>query len=158
MDRGSRPLPSRDELGLCSEEPRWRGHDAVSAFRVLRTNIHTRAVQVRHALFPGGLCKPFTTGDGLMLEPSCFLENPSVRSICRVPGTSCQGLPAAARRPRLLPPRPVATGTGILQLTQQLAWCLSFSFYAGLIFAFLFWAPISPPLGLSLLVKAIGLG
>lgn len=89
--------------------------------------------------FPRGLWKPSPSKGVGLLESSGFLENLSVGSICWVPGDSCQGLPIL-QAPCLLPLHPVAMGTSILQLTEQLARCLFFSFYLGLIFAFIFWA------------------
>ena len=57
------------------------------------------------------------------------------------------GPPHLAWRPCLLPLRPVAMGTSILQLTEQLTWCLFFSFCLGPIFAFISWALSLRPSG-----------
>lgn len=63
----------------------------------------------------------------------------------------CLATPAGAspprQAPRLLLLHPVAMGTSTLQLTEQLAWCLFFSFYLGLIFPFISWAPSLPSTG-----------
>lgn len=45
-----------------------------------------------------------------------------------------------ARWPCLLPLHSVAMGTSILQPTEQLAWCLSFSVYLGRVLALISWA------------------
>lgn len=52
---------------------------------------------------------------------------------------------------------PVATGTSILQLTEPLAWCLSFSIWGGFLLLCSV-LPALPLLGLSPVVKAMCLG
>lgn len=55
------------------------------------------------------------------------------------------------------PSVPVATGTSILQLTEPLAWCLSFSIWGGFLLLCSV-LPALPLLGLSPVVKAMCLG
>lgn len=85
-----------------------------------------------------------TTQDGLRAgsqqlppKPQCWEHLLGARRL--LPGP-----PHLSQAPRLLPLHPVAMGTSTLQLTEQLARCLFFSFYLGLIFAFISWAPSLP--------------
>lgn len=88
-----------------------------------------------------------TTQDGLRAgsqqlppKPQCWEHLLGARRL--LPGP-----PHLSQAPRLLPLHPVAMGTSTLQLTEQLARCLFFSFYLGLIFAFISWAPSLPSPG-----------
>ena len=66
-----------------------------------------------------------------------------------MPGDSCRGLPTLPGGLCLLPLRPVATGTSILQWIEQLAGAFSFHSVWGLFFLSFSGLPASPPLGLS---------
>lgn len=79
-------------------------------------------------------------------NPAASSKLPVLRASAGCLATPARASPSC-QAPRLLLLHPVAMGTSTLQLTEQLAWCLFFSFYLGLIFPFISWAPSLPSTG-----------